>query len=177
VFPYGKASARAATITAALAVVIAACSDATGEVQGVQPLKPACTPTKPTATPTGSPTWSTLYADVFGGAGSCAGSGECHGSAGERGAQASSFVCADAASCYASLRGQAGNEARALVKDADIARPEGSRLFGVLRVTTPNPVEGGTCESGSMPKSSSFRLDDAQTARLYQWILDGAKND
>ena len=176
-FPYGKLGPRATVIAAMTAIAIAACGDAGGEVQGVQPLKPACSPSKPTATPSGSATWSSLYADVFGGAGSCKGTGDCHGSAGERGAQASNFVCADAASCYASMRGQAGNASRALVKDGDVARPEGSRLFGILRVTTPNVTEGGTCESGSMAKSSSFRLDEGQTARLYQWILDGAKND
>lgn len=174
-------------VAASLAAACAApgCT-AAADAQGFGLKLRACTPSKPKALDADASvpdaTWSSLYRDFFGPAGkaSCT-DASCHGTPGGGGALASTFVCnpGSASDCYAYLRGQRGNARRALVSDDNVARPETSTLLGVLRITTPNVLESGDCKSGSMPKGAGeeTRLSDAETARVYQWIAEGAKEN
>lgn len=116
-------------------------------------------------------TWTALYRDLFGPTtpSGCAGSGACHGSAGESGAQASNgYVCATKGGCRESML----SLETGLVQSRDFAAPSKSMLVDVLRRRDAN----GTIV-GSMPKRSSYVFSSDSIRRIETWIANGAPDD
>ena len=116
-------------------------------------------------------TWTALYLDLFGptAPSGCAGSGVCHGAAGESGAQASNgYVCATKDGCRESML----SLETGLVQSRDFAAPSKSTLVDVLR----RRAAGGAVV-GSMPKRSSYVFSHDSIRRIETWIANGAPDD
>jgi hypothetical protein len=171
-------------VTATLAA-LAACAEAGGKVEGGDLTEPgALANTRPVFVPpdTGAPPpppedvgsgtkWSDLYRDIFGPTGrpgSCSFAGNCHGTPEGAGAKSGSGIhCYDQKTCRESLLAQF------LVEQKDVAAPDGSNLFGVLRFARANDEVVGI-----MPKEpSSFRFPLKSIARIRTWMADGFKDD
>lgn len=167
-----------------------ACADASGDVKGgeLRPGYDAAAPvplevpiTEPTYADAPPASWRGLYRDFFGqrADASCAGNGTCHAAAGNPGAKVSNFVCADLDGCYQSLRTAKDPDprvsSRALVEDADVAKPAGAYLFSVIRYRTP---DGVSVENRGMPLlPRDYAFNPAAIDRMQAWIAAGAKND
>ncbi len=157
-------------LVVASAIVFGGCS-ASGTTTGGDPRFDTA---EPIATPAGAEDagsgtrFTDLYRDFFGptGQASCAGSGQCHGSATEPGAASSSFICADQAGCYATM------SSSSLVRASDATDPSNSVLISVLRHRdTAGKVVG------FMPKSPAYEFSSTSIARISTWIAAGAPND
>jgi len=113
--------------------------------------------------------FSDLYRDFFGptGRASCAGNGQCHGSASELGASSSAFICSDQATCYSTMTGAAN-----LAKPSDASDPTKSVLLGVLRHR-----DASNDIVGFMPKSPAYVFSSTSIARISTWIAAGVPND
>ena len=116
----------------------------------------------------GPATWTALYGDLFGkpnpGPG-CAGTpGQCHGAAGDPGAQASKFVCGTTKdACFAGIT----NPDAKLLNQSD---PKSSLLLNTIRWSG-NP-------SGVMPKQpATYVFADLDIQRLEAWMMAGAPNN
>lgn len=166
-----------------------ACSDASGEVKGGQwrdfdAATPAAFVNKinePTYEDAMPNTWTGIYRDYFGrrAKSSCAGNGTCHGAPDQAGSQSSSFVCADLAGCYQSLRSAKHPDPRvsmvALVEAADVAVPSGAYLFRVLRYRNADAI---VVEGRGMPQlPRDFAFQNADIVRMQDWVKAGAKQD
>ncbi|MBN9167259.1 MAG: hypothetical protein BGO98_17810 [Myxococcales bacterium 68-20] len=116
-------------------------------------------------------TWTALYRDLFGpmAPSGCAGSGTCHGAAGESGAQASNgYVCATKEGCRESML----SLETGLVQSRDFSAPSKSTLVDVLRRRDANGAV-----VGSMPKRSSYVFSRDSIDRIETWIANGAPDD
>lgn len=116
-------------------------------------------------------TWTALYRDLFGPSAEsgCAGSGTCHGAAGESGAEGSNgYVCATKDGCRESLL----SLETGLVQSRDFAAPSKSTLIDVLRRRDANGAI-----VGSMPKRSSYVFSQDSIRRIETWIANGAPDD
>ena len=116
-------------------------------------------------------TWTALYRDLFSptAPSGCAGSGTCHGAAGESGAQGSNgYVCATKEGCRESML----SLETGLVQSRDFAAPRKSTLIAVLRRRDANGAI-----VGSMPKRSSYVFSEDSIRRIETWIANGAPDD
>jgi hypothetical protein len=187
-------SARTALVTA-LALVLAsvsasACTSASGEVRGggPRPGYDAAAP-EPLVVPVtedrfegaGMTTWRGLYRDFFGrhSPASCAANGQCH-ELGREGTNNSGFACGDVDQCWDSLRHTVNpdptkKDEPALVADADVASPEGARLFEVIRFIG---KDGTLHDNKGMPRvPREYTFSPNEIDRMQVWIRNGAKND
>ena len=161
---------------------LSACAIADGTVSGGQDLFDASAPTPPPVeggadagtdavtagdSGAGADTWTALYHDYFGttGVASCAGTGTCHGSASQSGAQTSQYICppGDQTGCYTGIT----NPMAGLLTPGDGKAFSTTVLYSILRKQS-----GG----GNMPKSG-YSFTAADIARISSWVAAGAKND
>jgi hypothetical protein len=167
----------ALSVSTLVAITIVACATATGDITIAPEKFDAARPPTPEAAcviESGSGTkWSDLHRDLFGPTGrpgSCAFKGNCHGSADQAGAKASSdFVCgANKTECRANLL------RLNLVSDADKAAPEKSSLIaGILRIR-----DASNNIVGIMPKEpSNCVYSQASLDRIETWIKNGFPDD
>jgi hypothetical protein len=163
---------RFGLVAAVVAVSISACADDTastprrgassssgssGDEDGGEPAY-----VRDDGTGTGT-TWSALYAELFGGKASCAGTAsKCHASATAEGALDSKFVCADEAGCKASLLGDSS-----LVRSTDAANPSFSFLVRTLRREEDGKIVG------TQPTAPLFVFHAKTIERIETWIKDG----
>jgi len=151
------------------AVACAACSDATGTINGgTLRWHPGSGPTgdaSPGMCSAGS-TWSDLYQNYFGpqGKANCAGTGVCHGSASQAGSMASGYVCGpDKAGCYMGITSST----------ADLV-PSGRSFSQTLLYVTLRKSDG----SGTMPKQpADIVFSDSDLACLGDWYNGGTPNN
>ncbi len=118
--------------------------------------------TAPTPTPSDS-TFTSVYNDIFVGAG-CA-NGSCHG------ANAGELSFADQQTAYAELVGVAAMGTACADTEmlrVDPGNPDGSLLMN--KVSAAEPICGDTMPIAGM-------LDPDQIDRIREWIVDGAAND
>lgn len=162
---------------ASIALGLAACADATGEVRGgdlaFDPVPPpaaqpnACPAVDTTDAGSGT-TWTDLYRDLFGptGAAKCA-STTCHGSAGTSAARIG-VLCVDQQGCRQSLLD------RGWIKlPADSEAPEQSAFYTVLR-----RCDAQQATVGVMPLlPTSYRFSEHSLERITAWLREGAKDD
>jgi hypothetical protein len=167
----------------AIMVGVAACVNATSDVQGGDKLFDTAEPQPDAAAGalscdigadagTGT-TWTSLYTDFFGpsGAAKCSGDGTCHGDKTQAGAVSSGgYVCGpDKAACRASLL----DPGTGLVQlPHDQADPSLSGLVQELRRRKPD----GTVV-GLMPKRPACIFEQAAIDRVQTWIKNGAPDD
>jgi hypothetical protein len=173
-----RRSALAVTplVSLVLAVSVAACAEASGDVSGGEVLitpKPAayrgCDVTESIDAGSGD-RWSDLFRDLFAAnaPGACA-SAACHGSDDGEGFKKSSFRCDnDKDKC------REGFLAYGLVfVPADVANPADANLFRYVR-----HCDDSRETVGSMPKSpDTYFFSKASIARMQAWIAKGAPND
>lgn len=156
----------------ALAMGLAACTSADGEVRGGEPIQSG---EFPEASPT---SWNGLYRDFFSprAPSGCAHAAGCHGTAGTDGALVSGFVCSNVDECYRTLRtAKHPAEKVALVEDSAIADPDSAFLFRVIRLTGP---DGQVQQNRGMPQQpSDFVFSAEAIGRMKQWIRNGATKD
>lgn len=167
---------------ASLALV--ACSDATGGVQGGQPL--AIDPCQASLASGSGHRWQDLYACYFGptGKASCASQGICHGAPDQLGAQFSSFVCGPSKdACWQGMTAAGSIVPAGGTKDGtetilygSLRKQDGSGLMPCSPVITPLPDGGAntTC-GGSAAGNYVFTPDDL--ARIVAWIQEGAQDN
>jgi hypothetical protein len=176
--------------TLAVFVVSLAGCDASGSVQGGDPLEP-----DPCAATDGGHTWSDLYACYFGptGQASCSGQGTCHGSCSGTGALTSGFVCGGTKeSCYLAIMqpnccGQitsdAGAEAAAaecaasfppVVPQGGASDPTTTTLWTALRGVDPKKVVGLHNMPFTSTPGQGYTFSAADLDRISAWIEEGA---
>lgn len=167
---------------AALTILVAACSasaapEETGSEGATQTAAPTGNEGRGSSAPeelvdAGSGTaWTDLYRDLFGptGGASCAGTGMCHGSAGESGALGSQgYVCASREGCRESML----SAETLIVQASDSNAPERSSLVATLRRRS-----GTGTIVGTMPKRSQYVFSRQSIARIETWIRNGAPDD
>ena len=157
----------------AIAVAVAACAQATGEVRGGETLDTAPPPPPPLIcfdedAGAGGTRWTDLHRDLFGPTAfsRCAGRGECHGAPEQRGARSSGIVCgADASACRASFIASNWIEP---------GSAEDSPILTALR----RQNDAGDIELGvGMPRIPSCAFSVASMERIRVWIENGAPDD
>jgi hypothetical protein len=166
--------------SALVASGLAGCAEASGEVQGGEPLYDGgSTSTATMDLPdVGAVTWTDLYTDYFGptGPASCtAVAAGCHLSAVDLGAKSSGYVCgASKESCWAGITSSASTAYPPPVPDGGSSSPETTVLYENLR-------QAGSA-AGTMPLSSAdggmgYTFTALDLARIAAWIQQGAAND
>jgi hypothetical protein len=153
-------------------VATGACTDAKGDVSGGEPLFDAFAPDVGNVDQglgTGT-NFSDLYNDYFSATGraSCAGNGQCHGGAGQAGAQASGgYVCTDVDTCRTTMM------QFILVDPSTRASTCGqpfsdSYMYSVIRKTSEKTGED------NMPLSPfTYSFSDTSLARINTWVTGG----
>jgi hypothetical protein len=166
---------RRGAVLSLVAVAVAACAQATGEVRGGETLETAPPPPPSSIcfdedAGGGGTRWTDLHRDLFGpmAFSRCAGRGECHGAPEQLGARASDIVCgADASACRASF---IETDLRWVVPGA----PDDSRILKALRRQN---VDGGIDDGFRMPRIPSCAFSVASMERIRTWIQNGAPDD
>ena len=125
-------------------------------------------------------TWTSLYADYFGGSATCSLNSGCHGTTDDQagGYQVSHYVCPknNKDACFAGIT-DPGAQFRRGQPDSfplvNVGKPNESGLFKILR-----KVNGDTSGGGNrMPQSPTCYFSEADISRILKWMGDGAKND
>jgi hypothetical protein len=178
--PFALGSLLCGAATTLAASGLAGCAEASGEVQGGEPLYDGGSSSTGTAdlADVGTVTWTDLYTDYFGptAQASCtAVAAGCHLSEGDLGANGSGYVCgATKESCWAGITSSFSKAYPAPVPDGGSASPETTVLYENLRQV------GST--AGTMPLSSAdggmgYTFTALDLARIAAWIRQGAAND
>jgi hypothetical protein len=163
------------------ALVAPACSNATDEVVGGEPLPVIANMAKCSAKGPACSTWSYLYDCYFGpvGIAGCSAQSQCHTSASGTGAQLGyGFVCgATAETCWQGMTGMSGG----LPLASNAADPTMSLLYTALHKSTVAKI---TALSNNMPLMNpmnttvpAFTFQPADLDCITGWIAAGAKND
>jgi len=164
-------------LLAGMASVLVACTDATGSVQGGDPVFGG--------QGGGGTTWTSLYASFFGpsGTASCSAQASCHGTVDGSGAQTSGFVCgASKDECWRGMTQgippDAGGIFKAIVP-ADAAQdPTQTQLWQGLHKQEASGLNNMPCGDPSCRAATStytFTSDDL--ARISTWIQQGAQDN
>ena len=127
----------------------------------------------PTFTLDAGSTWTALYRDYFGNpaTASCAGDGNCHGSATQTGAMNSNYVCppGDPQACWAGITsyGDGG---------ADLVQPDASFTGDLLeQVLCKVDDAGNPVGDGMMPLFCSYNFTPVDMQRIQDWVARGAQ--
>lgn len=123
--------------------------------------------------------WRGIYRDFFGRAArsGCAGNGTCHESVGQTGVSVGAFLCADADSCWQSLRSKSPDTKlqSGLVLDSDVADPNGAHLFEVIRIRQSDGTVAKNLNMPQLPVDFAYSQEDVD--RMKTWIKNGANKD
>lgn len=169
---------------AAVLVATEACSAADGNVSGGD-LRPGIDAAAPPVLVTefpGAPatTWRGLYRDFFSknAPSGCAQFARCHASASTGASLVSKFVCADADSCWDSMRYAKHPVTNlSLVEASAIGDPGSAQLFTRLRYLEGFPPKLAA-NGGTMPEEPvDFAFTAEAIERMKTWIRNGAKKD
>ncbi len=180
-----------ALLPAAAVVLGAACTDATGAVQGGEPLQEAASLGEGGS---GGTTWTSLYQDYFGPSGSagCAASAQCHQSASGIGAQTSGFVCgASKDECWQGMTQGIGLDAGGLfcpivclgtcaqTSQACPTDPTQQQLWSGLHKSGGGGLNNMPCGNPTIcsASASTYTFTSDDLARIQAWIQAGAPND
>jgi hypothetical protein len=166
------------SVSIAALLAAAACSDATGTLQGGQPLVAngegsGGTSSDP-CSPTGTPTWQDLYGCYFGPSGkaSCGGA-SCHATPTAAGFSYSGFVCtATAQGCWQGLTQGADGKAP-LVPSGGAQDATTTPLWAALQKST----SAGPGLANNMPFGGTYIFTQSDLDRIQAWIQGGAPNN
>jgi hypothetical protein len=171
----------------AFGVAFAACTNATGEVVGGQPLPVIASIAECSATGAACSSWTYLYNCYFGptGAAGCSAQSQCHASTAGLGYLSSGFLCGPtAATCWQGMTGATvplGNPILVRVSDSGATDPY---LLSTLHKSTGSTAPAGVVEaSNNMPLMSVDTQAPAATfmapdlACIAGWIKAGAPED
>jgi hypothetical protein len=163
-----------------LLVAAAACSNATDEVVGGEPLPVIASMAQCSATGPACFTWTYLYNCYFGptGAASCSAQSECHASSGSLGAQVGyNFVCGSTAdTCW---HGMTGSSPPIVPKGA--TNPTKTLFYSAIHKSS---VANVTSMSNNMPLMNyanptqpAYTFTPSDLACIEGWITAGAQED
>jgi len=169
------------TVTGVTGAGLAGCADATGEVQGGDPLFEADAGSTTADLPdVGMVTWTELYGSYFGPSApsSCtAVANGCHMSIGDLGVQGSGYLCgATQDSCWMGITSSAiPSSFSAPVPTGGSAHPTTTILYKSLH-------PAGVQTAGQMPLSAAdggtgYEFTPLDLARIAAWIEQGAANN
>jgi hypothetical protein len=175
------------TAAAAAALALAACTDATGSVQGGEPL--AVDPCQVSLQQSGAGhRWQDLYACYFGptGKASCTAQSVCHGAPDQAGAVFSTFVCGS--SSDACWQGMTSSIVSAKATDATRTilylslRKQGVTTGAATNNMPCNPVttttaDGGVTTACSLAAGGTYVFTADDLARIVAWIQEGAQDN
>jgi hypothetical protein len=159
---------------------IAACADATGEIQGGELLSDGGSAAPVDVPDVGTVTWTDLYDSYFGptAPSSCtAVTNGCHMSLGDLGAQGSGYVCgATKDSCWT------GMTSSAIPASFSPAVPMGGSTSPMATILYKSLHPIGVQTGGQMPLSAAdggdgYEFTPLDLARIAAWIDQGAAND
>lgn len=179
---------RSLLLSTAAALALAACTDATGGVQGGEPL--AVDPCQVSLKQSGAGhRWQDLYACYFGptGKASCAAQGVCHGAPDQAGAQFSTFVCGPSKdACWQGMtssivppKGATDGTKTALY--FSLRRQDGTATPATDNMPC-NPVtmpaaDGGSNVTCSLSAGANYVFTSDDLARIVAWIQEGAQDN
>jgi hypothetical protein len=170
-----------ATFASTTVIMTTGCTDATGSVQGGDSLTPeAATEESGPSDDAGtggeaSATWTSLYADFFGGLAACSANGSCHGAPGDFGSGYSGFVCGlTKDECYQGLTGD----------PSPILPLEAGDIKNTVFWLSLHKQSGGG--SNNMPcglpdscpaNMSTYAFTDGDLQRITTWYQQGGLNN
>lgn len=168
-------------------VAAAACSNATDDVVGGEPLPVIASMAQCSATGAACSTWTYLYNCYFGptGAAGCSAQGVCHASTGGLGYLSSGFLCGPTAdTCWKGMTGvtvPTGNPI--LVRTSSGGATNAYLLATLHKSTVPNPPPGVTEAADNMPlmnvdtqaPAATFMPSDLEC--IAGWTKAGAPED
>lgn len=175
-------------LSTATALAVAACTGATGGVQGGEPL--AVDPCQVSLQQSGAGhRWQDLYACYFGptGKASCASQGVCHGAPDQAGAAYSSFVCGPSKdACWQGMISslvppQGATDGTKTILYFSLRKQNGtaSAAMGNMPcspVTMPAD-DGGTKVTCSLSAGANYAFTADDLARIVAWVQEGAQDN
>ncbi|MGH7269939.1 MAG: hypothetical protein ACREJ3_05865 [Polyangiaceae bacterium] len=160
---------------------VAACSGATGEVQGGAFIFDAGVTAPPSTggsfADAGPVTWSELYTSFFGPSApaTCTANSSCHGALGDLGAQGSGYVCgATKDSCYAGMTASIVQGFPPLIPDGGSNSPKTTVLYQALHVVGGS---GGIMPLNGPDGGAGYEFTQADLTRIGAWLYQGAKDN
>jgi hypothetical protein len=168
----------ALALLAGTAATLVSCTDATGSVQGGDPVFGG-------QDGGGGTTWTSLYASFFGpsGTASCSAQASCHGGPDGSGSQTSGFICgADKHACWRGMTQgvppDAGGVFPPIVPATASQDPTQTQLWGALHKQEASGLNNMPCgDPVCHPATSTYTFTSDDLARISTWIAQGAQDN